>query len=295
MAARLRLCHLSDPHLAFDRAGSFAILEALLRDALARGADHVLVTGDLLDRPGPAGLAEAVGLFRRLGLWDPGRLTVLPGNHDASGHLGEGRAPARRRRALEAFLDAFRPVSRDLGGPGRARPLAPGRPVIKDLGPLVLAGICTASDHHDVEGRVVPADLAALARRLPRPTRRRRLALAVHHHPEPWPVGRSEALGRFVPEGLDGGPELLRLCADLGVDLVLHGHIHTSGGPFDRRVRGVKVRCQGTAKGERTAGGRRRYGYDLYTYGGARLARRRRFLTAGDVVEGLLAVELEAG
>ena len=282
MAAIYRLAHLSDPHLALDGRGSEAVLDFLLGDAVARGADHVLVTGDVVDRPDPRARATVVRLLRRHGLFAPARVTVLPGNHDLAGDPGTPSAPAGRRRALEAFLDTFAEVNRGLPGGGT---LGPGRPVRKRLGPVTLVALCTAAPEHPVAGRVRPADFTDLARLL-KGARGRRL-VAVHHHPDPVPVGPSPRFGRTVPEGLEGGEALLRVCAALGVDFVLHGHLHGAGGPLDRRHLGVRLRCQGTARGSRGPDGRRHYGYDLYSFG-TRLVRRGHRFTGAEIVDGLL-------
>ncbi len=282
MAAIYRLAHLSDPHLALDGRGSGAVLDFLLGDAVARGADHVLLTGDVVDRPDPRARATVVRLLRLHGLLSPARATVLPGNHDLAGDPGARSTPASRRRALDAFLDTFAEVNRGLPGGGA---LGLGHPVRKRLGPLTLVALCTAAPEHRVAGRVRPADLVALARLL-RGARGRRL-VAVHHHPDPLPVGPSARLGRTVPEGLEGGEALLAACAELGVDFVLHGHLHGAGGPLDRRHLGVRLRCQGTAKGSRGPDGRRHYGYDLYSFG-AKLVRRGHRFTGTEIVDGLL-------
>lgn len=170
------------------------------------------------------------------------------------------------------------------GVPGGA-PLAPGRPVGKRLGPVTLVALCTASTRHPAAGAVTGEDLDALGPAFAR-TRGRRF-VATHHHPDPIPVGPSAIFGRTIPEGLEGGEALLARCAALGVDYLLHGHVHAAGGPFDRTRHGVHLRCQGTAGGTADPRGRRVYGYDLYSFG-ARLVRRRHRFTGTDVVEGLL-------
>ncbi len=261
-----RLCHLSDPHLRAEAPETRACLDGLLADALARGADHVVLTGDLVERPGRAHLEALKSVLVARGLWSSRRVTVLPGNHDVAGHPSDPSTPASRRRALTRFLDFFAPVN---------GPLAPGRPVRKRFGPVELVGLVTASPHHRVEGLVTPADLEAIARRPRREICHR--ILAIHHHPWPAPAGYVPRYGRILPEGLREGQALIEAAAAGGFTLLLHGHIHAAGGPFDRRLRGIAVRCQGTAKGRRGPDGRLWHGYDLHRFEGARrmLSRRR--------------------
>src|SRR5437763_10934591 len=99
------LAHLSDPHLgplptprfgelAGKRALGFLnwhrkrraihrpeILELVMHDLAASGADHVAVTGDLVNLALAAEFAPALAWLARLG--PPHRGTGVPGNHDA--------------------------------------------------------------------------------------------------------------------------------------------------------------------------------------------------------------------
>ncbi|MBL9033562.1 MAG: metallophosphoesterase, partial [Rhodospirillaceae bacterium] len=99
------LAHLSDPHLAgwsVDEIGSLfnkrltgwlswwknrqhihlsRILDLIVDDVAARNADHIAVTGDLVNISLPQEFARAGQWLRRLGTGE--RVTVIPGNHDA--------------------------------------------------------------------------------------------------------------------------------------------------------------------------------------------------------------------
>ncbi len=273
-----RLCHLSDPHVSADDPGTVRRFEVLVACARRHRADHLLVTGDVVERPGLAHLRAVQSVLVRHGYWSAGRATVLPGNHDASGHPGEASTPAERRRALRTFLEVFRPV---------VGTLAPGRPLRKRLGPVELFAVVTASVDHPIEGRWQPGDLTFLEA-LPRPRRRPppwRL-LALHHQPWSTPVGFVPRFGRVVPEGLRDGELLLRAARAAGVHLVLHGHVHAAGGPFDRTVLGIAIRCQGTAKGVERPGGGREAGYDLHFFGAGRRMLHRRWVCVAELEAG---------
>lgn len=99
------LAHLSDPHLAgwsVDEIGSLfnkrltgwlswrvnrrrihltRVLDLLVDDLAGRGADHVTVTGDLVNISLQQEFARAGQWLRRLGTGE--HVTVIPGNHDA--------------------------------------------------------------------------------------------------------------------------------------------------------------------------------------------------------------------
>ncbi|HEX6974197.1 MAG TPA: metallophosphoesterase [Vicinamibacterales bacterium] len=86
------LAHLSDLHLT-DRDDA-AWLDRQLDRIVARGADHVALTGDLLDRWAPAVLARVLDSLDAHGLIDPLRLTILHGNHDLASSGGHPRRSA---------------------------------------------------------------------------------------------------------------------------------------------------------------------------------------------------------
>ena len=267
-----RLAHLSDPHVSRHDPASVRRLEGLVAQARRHGADHLLLTGDVTERPGLAHFLVVRAALERFGYFDPQRATVLPGNHDVSGHPNEASSPPERRQALRAFLEVFGPL---------VDSLAPGRPLLKRLGPVELLSVVTVSFEHPVEGRWRPGDLACLeAWAAETPKRRRWRLLALHHQPWSTPVGFVPRFGRVIPEGLCEGEVLAAAAKRAGVDLILHGHIHEAGGPFDRTVEGVPVRCQGTAKGVVRAGGVREVGWDLHVFGARRRLLHRRWYPA---------------
>lgn len=286
MISKVRLCHISDPHVG-GRKGSLAVLDHLVGDAVTRGADHVIVTGDLLDRPFMENLRSAVGVFKRHGLWSSARCTLLPGNHDVSGLPEDslfGGSRGARHEALGRFLRATRHVNgpHPRGGP----PLGPGRPVLKRLGGVRLLCLSSVSLDDSTAGELRGGDLEAVRRAFER-TRRCSRVVALHHQPYPAPARLEARYGRSIPQGLKNWKALLEVCSEAGVALILHGHLHTSAGPFDRRLRGVRVSCQGTARGELTQEGRR-FGYDMYHLSAGRLVRRRHLFDSAAVVDGLL-------
>lgn len=280
------LCHLSDPHVG-GRTGSLAVLRYLVEDAVERGADHVLVTGDILERPVKSDLACAIDAFKDAGIWSPGRCTLLPGNHDVSGLPDDqeyGRSQKARREALMMFARATRHVNRPY--PGGGPMLLPERPVLKRIGPLSLLCLASVSMEDSSAGSLTGDALLAIDDLLRR-RRKETPVVALHHQPYAAEAAWREKLGRFVPPGLEGGAELLSACARKGVKLVLHGHLHTAGGPCDRRIKGIRVSCQGTARGELVSG-RRRFGYDMYYVSSDAVRRRRHFFDSADIVDGLL-------
>jgi len=86
------VAHLSDLHL---RSEEDAVAFGLQLDRIrARGADHLVITGDLLDRWSPALLEHGLDVLAARGLLHRERTTIIHGNHDLA---SSGGHPRRRR------------------------------------------------------------------------------------------------------------------------------------------------------------------------------------------------------
>jgi 3',5'-cyclic AMP phosphodiesterase CpdA len=97
------LAHLSDLHLRNeDDAAAFA---TQLDRVVVRHPDHLVITGDLLDRWNPALLGSALDRLAARGFLDAERLTVLHGNHDLASSGGHPRGRADLRRLITRFWD----------------------------------------------------------------------------------------------------------------------------------------------------------------------------------------------
>ena len=237
----LLIAHLSDSHLR-DAADVRAFEHQLDRIA-ARRPDHLVVSGDLLDRWQPALLERALDALAARHLLDAHRLTILHGNHDlaSSGGHPSTRADlarlvlrawdwppviaARRRRFYAAI---------ERRGPG----VAPPAPFSKALGAAFLAAIDSIPNPwlplrlrggrlqgcHGV-GRITEADAAWLS------TARlgdRTGVLVLHHYPLAvapyrWRKGPFE-----VPMEIPATErtKLWTAARAAGIRLILCGHVH---------------------------------------------------------------------
>src|SRR5215475_9518778 len=114
------LAHMSDPHLPplpKPRAGELLgkralgylnwtrnrhkyhrreVVDALVADLNTQGADHVAVTGDLVNLALNAEFSPALAWLQGVGA--PDRVTAIPGNHDAY-------VRATRHRFTDVFAD----------------------------------------------------------------------------------------------------------------------------------------------------------------------------------------------
>jgi 3',5'-cyclic AMP phosphodiesterase CpdA len=97
------LAHLSDLHLRDqDDAVEFA---RQLDCVVARGVDHLVITGDLLDRWNPALFEQTLDLIGTRGLVDRERLTIIHGNHDLASSGGHPRERSDLWRLVTRFWD----------------------------------------------------------------------------------------------------------------------------------------------------------------------------------------------
>ncbi|MCO5167146.1 MAG: metallophosphoesterase [Planctomycetes bacterium] len=189
-----RIAHLSDLHFGAEDPGACA---ALVRDLERARPAAVVVSGDLTQRARRREFAAARRFLARL----PAPTLVVPGNHDV--------APVYR--PLRRLLGPFDRYQEHIGPDLEPDLLLPG---------LSLVGIRTPTARHVTSGRVSPARLLDLRRRLdglPPSTR-----VLVAHHPFLAPTwGRHH-------RPLRGLAATLEVVDEAGVDLLLAGHCHVS-------------------------------------------------------------------
>jgi 3',5'-cyclic AMP phosphodiesterase CpdA len=248
MTRSLTIAHISDLHLSPEFRRSNIRNTGRLLDHIRRiGAGHLVVTGDLAANAGPDEFAVARKLLGAYGFLDPARLSVVIGNHDVFGGVNTPEDilsfPSRCRATdydgkVAEFGRWFREAFDScIGGPdGEIFPF------VKDLGPLALVGINSVAPWSGVSnplgsnGMVSERQLSHLRRVLgSRLFRHKRRAVLIHHHfHKTGGSGSSGLLGNVwgTVEShtmkLRGKKVLLEFFKEMDVDLVLHGHDHTT-------------------------------------------------------------------
>jgi 3',5'-cyclic AMP phosphodiesterase CpdA len=226
----MRIAHLSDPHLlslSGVRLLDFAnkrwigglnllvnrvrhhrteVFAAMVDDLNQERIDHVLCTGDITNLSLEPEFRFARSHFDRLAL-DPEHVTVLPGNHDA---YVDGGAEGFRRH----FGPYFRP---DEGWSGPS-----SWPIVRVRGPVALIGLSTSlhTPWFTAYGKLGDAQLERLRAVLGDRRLDHKLRLVAIHHP---PIG-GKAHRRS--SGLHDRARLADVLADLGAEMILHGHEH---------------------------------------------------------------------
>lgn len=229
------LAHLSDPHLAgwsVDGVGSLLnkrltgwlswrvnrrrihqarVLDLLVDDLATHGADHVAVTGDLVNISLPEEFARAAAWLGRLGATD--RVTVVPGNHDAYVAVNWADGPGRWSDYMTNR--GWHPEGAAPAG------VQDGFPFVRRVGPLALIGVSTALPTLPfiAAGRLGAAQLEALERVLGELRAPDVFRVVLIHHP-PF------TSGGYKRKSLLDAAAFLDVIRAAGAELVLHGHMH---------------------------------------------------------------------
>jgi 3',5'-cyclic AMP phosphodiesterase CpdA len=244
--------HLSDLHLR-DEAGAVELVRQLDR-IVSRHADHLVITGDLLDRWQPGLLDVILDALGERGLLSADRVTILHGNHDLA---SSGGHPRDRRDLLRVVLRFWDPpplvAMRRARFYRRIEARAPGvaapAPFVKRLaGGVELAVVDTVPSPwwpfsirgreirlNHARGAVGRKQIAWVSRLPPRAT----LVILTHHYPLPispyeWrkpAAARPSWLDRWrvvVPMeiGADDRERFWSAAQTAGATAVLCGHVH---------------------------------------------------------------------
>jgi UDP-2,3-diacylglucosamine pyrophosphatase LpxH len=97
------LAHLSDLHLR-DETDAVE-LDRQLDCIAAERVDHLIISGDLLDRWSPPLLERALDALAARGFLDPARVTIIHGNHDLASSGGHPREQRDLLRLALRFWD----------------------------------------------------------------------------------------------------------------------------------------------------------------------------------------------
>jgi 3',5'-cyclic AMP phosphodiesterase CpdA len=215
----IRIAHLSDLH--YDRSRQLRVTAERLMELVAGASpDLVVVTGDLSADGRPEELDDVRAMLEQLG---PIPRLVIPGNRDlepSSGPPGES-SPLPADSDLDFFLTLEPALALGFEDEAEAEADFDDRwvsrfgttePSVNGDG-IVAVGVSSSP-------KLSSQSLTRAARRLRKFPDAFRV-FALHHGLLPVP-GRKLRDGDLVPRAGD----VLSLLCDLGVDLVLHGHVH---------------------------------------------------------------------
>jgi 3',5'-cyclic AMP phosphodiesterase CpdA len=190
----------------------------MVEDMNAMGIEHVLCTGDVTNLALEQEFKFARGMFDKLAA-GPEHVTVIPGNHDA--YVAEG---------IAHFATVFDEYHRaDAGWQWTDSDRDPDDahddlrwPLVRVRGDLALIGVTTsrATPWFTAYGRVGAGQLARLRKALSDSRLANQARLVAIHHP---PAGKRAA---SKIRGLRDHEAFAEVIADVGADLIVHGHEH---------------------------------------------------------------------
>jgi 3',5'-cyclic AMP phosphodiesterase CpdA len=196
----MKLAHLSDLH--FGRHVSNAKVHALAEDLRNRDLDLIVVSGDVTDRGSRAQFRRALEFLRSLGA----PFITVPGNREVSAAaVWEWVIPPLAMSRYRKFF----------GAPDRIL-------LVSDEHKVVFFGVNTVHKFPSWPGKMARETrywLKGAAAGFPG-----YLKALVLHHPV-LPVIRSSS---FWAHFLSDAGEVLNICTDAGVSLILQGHKHRS-------------------------------------------------------------------
>ena len=192
------------------------ILRALFKDLKRQAPDHVAVTGDLTNIALPDEFVAAAGWLADLG--PPAWVSLVPGNHDAYVSV-----PRERSWDLWAEFMVSDDVLEERSSPAQslAAPRDDEFPTVRVRGPVALIGVNSAVPTLPgfASGRIGSPQLERLAAALAEHRARELCCVVLIHHS---PIDED-----FTPRRrLLDSAALRGVLADVGADLVLHGHGH---------------------------------------------------------------------
>ena len=192
--------------------------EHMVDDMNAQGIEHVLCTGDVTNLALEKEFTFARGKFDQLAR-GPEHVTVIPGNHDA--YVAEGVA-----HFATVFDDYHRTDEGWLWSEADRDPEDPTDelrwPIVRVRGELAIIGISTsrATPWFTAYGRVGAGQLARLRKVLTDPRLDGKARLVAIHHPPAGKYAKSKI------RGLRDHEAFARVIAEVGADLIVHGHEH---------------------------------------------------------------------
>ncbi|HEX5060098.1 MAG TPA: metallophosphoesterase [Kofleriaceae bacterium] len=190
----------------------------MVDDMNAQGIEHVLCTGDVTNLALEQEFKFARGKFDRLA-GGPDHVTVIPGNHDA--YVAEGIAH------FATVFDEYHRADTDWQWTDADRDVDDPDddlrwPIVRVRGELALIGVSTsrATPWFTAYGRIGAGQLARLRKALSDPRLANRARLVAIHHP---PAGKRAA---NKIRGLRDHTSFAQVIAEVGADLIVHGHEH---------------------------------------------------------------------
>lgn len=220
------------------------VLDAMADDLRSTNVDHVAVTGDITNIALPEEFAQSARWLHSLG--EPRDVTVIPGNHDC--YIAVPWATSFAHWA--PFMHSDETAADD----GEAFP------VVRVRGDVAIVGVTTAQPTAPflATGSLGAIQLERLRKVLAELDERRLFRVVLIHHPPG--ANATKTRKRLVD-----ATELCDVLAEVGAELVLHGHTHHSSvDAIDGPAGAISVVGVSSASAGHAADAAHRSRYHLY-------------------------------
>ncbi|NOX89034.1 MAG: metallophosphoesterase, partial [Calditrichaeota bacterium] len=240
----MNIAHLSDFHICMrHKPENFRKTRFIIKEALKKGAEHFILSGDIVDNPHPENFAAARRILDEFNLLHPDRLTVIIGNHEIYGgvHLVNEitEFPSRclntdfLQRVLQ-FKDYFGEAFENTIRADRQNPF-PFLKFIDDIAIIGLNSIAPYSRWSNLfasRGKISSDGYSKLEYLLSKTQKSRFRIVSMHHHVNSKMITAKRPLKNWWERiewqtlKFKRKRKLLRFLSANNVELLLHGHVH---------------------------------------------------------------------
>jgi Icc protein len=243
----MKIIHISDLHLdAVYKQENYTRTIQLLEYITATGFDHLVITGDVTENSDKSALKLARGVFKKFGLLDADKTTIIIGNHDIFGgvHLAEDvlNFPKKCKttgynQKVEDFTSAFVETYENTISDAKGN----AYPFVKEFDEFVLLGLNSIAKYSVLKNpfasngtvsieQIDAAEKMFYAGRY----ENKKVITMIHHHlcKEPVKSNPSESsMWQKIEKQtmkLRNKKSLIKFFNRINSELVLHGHLHES-------------------------------------------------------------------
>ncbi len=243
----MKIAHISDLHLDIHhKRNSISDTVKVLEFISDNKFDHVIITGDITDLSESSSFLMARNIFKKFGLLNSEKLTLTIGNHDIFGgvHFAEDviEFPARCKNTnyigkIKEFAECFHECF------DKTQTVNNNTfPFIKEFDEFIIAGLNSIAGYSVLKnpfasnGRISSAQLSYLIELILGIGKisKRKIALTHHHFGktdsnETGKTGTPGTIWQSIERQtmkLKRKKKILRVFSKIGIELVLHGHLH---------------------------------------------------------------------
>lgn len=251
----MKIAHISDLHLnTFFKNSNLREIKYLLKYTLSEGIDHLVITGDLVDNASPKDLEILRNLFKKLGLLESDRMSLVIGNHDIFGGpqtpediftFPEKCKNVHYANKVKEFGDYFSETFKNCIYKNEENIF----PFVKMLDEVMIAGFNSIAEYSKLKNPFASngeinfkqfQELSDIYRSYSKLVKHK--LMLVHHHFNKIKVKKESyaTVWRMMEKQtmkLRKKRKIIELFKYFGADLVLHGHLHEQREYVRKRLR----------------------------------------------------------